>query len=316
LMINPSKNFGRVFYYENINCFVFKEYFLKTIFVQNPLISLLFMKLVLLALFSFLLFISCNNQFSKVLKSSDAEYKLKKADEYYAKKKYNNAGQLYLELFSVFKGTDKFEDLYYKYAYCSFYQKNYADAENLFKGFLEVFPNSSKAEEIAYVHAYTYYLQSPKAELEQINTSKAIGMMQSFIITYPNSPRVKDATELIATGRVKLELKDYKTAQLYYNLQQYRAAGISFTNLLNIYPESDKGEEYMLMAIKSYYQFAKLSYADKQQERYEKVSTEYFDFADRYPESKLLKEAEYYRNLSQNNIKQIQNEQIKTSTER
>ena len=30
----------------------------------------------------------------------------------------------------------------------------------------------------------------------------------------------------------------------------------------------------------------------------------------------LLKEAEYYRNLSQNNIKQLKNEQIKTPTER
>ncbi len=274
------------------------------------------MKLALLFLLSLFLFTSCSNQFSKVLKSKDSEYKLKKADEYYAKKKYNNAGQLYLELFSVFKGTDKFEDLYYKYAYCSFYQKNYADAENLFKGFLEVFPNSTKAEEIAYMHAYTFYSQSPTVELEQINTAKSIGMMQTFITTYPNSPRVKDANEIIAKSRGKLELKDFKTAQLYYNLQQYRAAGISFANLLNTYPESSKGEEYMLMAIKSYYQFAKLSYADKQEERYEKVSAEYFDFADRYPESKYLKEAENYRNLSLNNIKHIQNEQIKTPAER
>ena len=181
---------------------------------------------------------ACSSQFSKVLKSKDYEYKLKKADEYFAKKKYKNAEELYIELFSVFKGTEKFEELYYKYAYCSFYQKNYADAENLFKGFLEVFPNSPKEEEIAYMHAYTFYLQSPTVELEQINTSKSIGMMQSFINTYPNSPRIKDANEIIAKSRGKLELKDYKTAQLYYNLQQYRAAGISFTNLLNSYPES------------------------------------------------------------------------------
>ncbi len=274
------------------------------------------MKLALVLLIPFFILAACNNQFNKVLKSTDSEYKLKKADEYYAKKKYKNAEQLYIELFPVFKGSDKFEDLYYKYAYCSFNQKNYLDAENLFKGFLGVFPNSPKAEEIAYMHALTFYKQSPIVELEQINTSKAIGMMQSFISTYPNSPRVAEATEIIAKCRGKLEEKDYKSAKLYYNISQYRAAGISFTNLLNSYPESDKGEEYMLMAVKSYYQFAKLSIADKQEERYEKVATEYFDFADRYPESKLLKEAEEYKNLSQNNIKQIQNEQIKTPSKR
>jgi outer membrane protein assembly factor BamD len=111
-------------------------------------------------------------------------------------------------------------------------------------------------------------------------------------------------------------LKDYKTAELYYDLQQYRAAGLSFTNLINSYPESPKGDEYMLMAVKSYYEFAKVSVEDKQEDRFEKVSAEYFDFADRFPESKLLKEAGNYKNLSLNNIKKIQNEQIKTPTER
>ena len=274
------------------------------------------MKLALFLLVPFFMLASCNNQFSKVLKSTDYEYKLKKADEYFANKKYKNAEQLYIELFPVFKGSDKFEELYYKYAYCSFYQKNYMDAENLFKGFLGVFPNSPKAEEIAYMHALTFYEQSPKVELEQINTSKAIGMMQSFISTYPNSTRIAEATDIISKCRGKLEEKEYKAARLYYNIQQYRAAGISFTNLLNSYPESTKGEDYMFMAIKSYYEFAKMSIIDKQEERYEKVNTEYFDFADRYPESKLLKEAENYKNLSQNYIKQIQNEQIKTPANR
>jgi outer membrane protein assembly factor BamD len=274
------------------------------------------MKLAVVVLLPLFILASCSTQFSKVLKSKDYEYKLKMADKYFENKKYKNAEELYVELFSVFKGTEKFEELYYKYAYCSFYQKNYLDAENLFKGFLEVFPNSAKAEEIAYMHSYTFFMQSPAVELEQINTSKAIGMMQSFISTYPNSSRVKDANEIIAKCRAKLELKDYKTAQLYYNLQQYHAAGISFTNLLNSYPESNKGEEYMLMAIKSYYEFAKLSVFEKQEERYQKVSAAYFDFADRYPESKLLKDAENYKNLSLNNIKQIQNEQIKTPAER
>ena len=274
------------------------------------------MKLALVLFLLLIVLAGCSTHFNKVLKSKDYDYKLKMADKYYENKKYKNAEELYVELFSIFKGTEKFEELYYKYAYCSFYGKNYPDAENLFKGFLEVFPNSDKAEEVAYMHAYTFYLQSPKVELDQINTNKAIGMMQSFISTHPSSVRIKDANEIIAKCRSKLESKEYKTAQLYYDLQQYHAAGISFTNLLNSYPESNKGEEYMLMAVKSYYQYAKLSVSDKQEERYQKVSAEYFDFADRYPESKLLKDAENYKNISLNNIKQIQNEQTKTPAER
>ena len=268
-----------------------------------------------LLLIPFLVLTGCSSEFTKVLKSTNYEYKLKKADEYYVHKKYRFAEQLYEELFPVFKGSDKFEDLYYKYAYCSYYQKNYTNAENLFKGFLGVFPNSSRAEEIAYMHALTYYKQSPNVQLDQTNTNKAIGMMQAFINTYPNSPRIADANKIIAQCRAKLEEKDYLAAKLYFNLQMYQAAGIGFTNLLNAYPESTKGDSYMLMAVKSFYEFAKLSVFDKQEERYSKVTAEYFDFADRYPDSKLLKEAEVYKNLSQTNIKQIQNEQTKTPTE-
>ena len=53
-------------------------------------------------------FVSCTSDFGKVLKSNDYDYKLKKADEYFAKKKYKNAEQLYIELFPIFKGTEKF----------------------------------------------------------------------------------------------------------------------------------------------------------------------------------------------------------------
>lgn len=263
---------------------------------------------------SFLLF-SCS-KFSKVEKSKDVEYKLKMADEYYARKKYRNAQALYESLFPVYKGTQKFEDLYYKYAYCFYYQRLYRDAENLFKGYLEVFPTSARAEEVDYMRAYCFYKQSPKIDLEQVNTIKAMNMMQTFINTHPGSARIKEATEIIDLSRAKLEGKEHRTAQLYYDLERYRAAGIAFTNLLNKYPESAKGDEYKLMVVKSYYRFAKMSYQDKQVERYEQVVREYEDFADRFPDSGLLKEAEDFANLSKTHIKEIQNEQDTSSVKR
>lgn len=255
---------------------------------------------------------SCN-KFSKIEKSEDSAYKLQKADEYYAKKSYRNAAVLYEQLFPSMKGSDKFEDLYYKYAYCYYYQKLYKDAENLFKGYLEVFPNSPRAEEVDYMRAFCFFKQSPKVDLEQVNTVRSMNMMQVFINQHPGSPRIKDANAIIDEGRAKLELKDARTAQLYYNLGQYRASGLAFNNLLNNYPETAKGEHYKLMAVKSYYRFAKMSIADKQPERFEKVTSEYLDFADRYPDSKWLKEAESYSNLSKNNLKALRNEQTSSA---
>ena len=78
----------------------------------------------------------------------------------------------------------------------------------------------------------------------------------------------------------------------------------------------DRVRNHMKLIIKSYYKFAKLSYIDKQIERFEKVITEYEDFADRYPESKFLKDVEEYNNLSKIQIKEIQNEQNSSSVKR
>lgn len=254
------------------------------------------------------------SKFSKVQKSKDYEYKLKMADQYYADKKYNFAQQLYEELFPIFKGTDRFETIYYNYAFATYNLKDYLSAENLFKSFVEVFPNSKHAEEMDYMRAYTYYRQSPKVELDQSNTTKTMGFMQTFINTHPGSARIKEATEIIDKCRLKLELKELKGAELYYNIGQFRASAIAYTNLMINFPDSDKGDQYKLQAIKAYYQYATMSIEEKKEERFEKVITEYHDFMDHYPESKLLKEAEKYSTLSQTNLKIIKNEPIKKTT--
>ena len=270
--------------------------------------------LLLLVCFSIL---SCS-KFAKVQKSRDYDYKLKMANEYYDKKKYNYAQQLFEELFPILKGTEKFENVYYKYAYCAFYMKDFMNAENLFKGFVEVFPTSAKAEEMSYMRAYSYYRQSPKAELDQTNTHKTIGFMQTFINTHQSSPRVKEATEIIDKCRVKLEVKEAKNAELYFNVGQFKAAAIAYTNLMNNYPDSDRGDEYKLQIIHSYYQYAGLSVEEKKPERYTQVITECNDFIDKFPGSKLMKEVERYLSTSQtaihNNNKDVKNEQTKKTT--
>jgi outer membrane protein assembly factor BamD len=232
------------------------------------------------------------------------------AEKYYVAKKYNYAQQLYEELFPLMKGQPQFEDLFYKYAYCSYYLHDYLQAENLFKQFVEVFPTSPKAEEMEFMRAYTYYKQSPKPQLDQTNTQKTIGLMQTFINTHPGSAKNKEATEIIDKCRGKLETKESESAELYYNMGHYRAAAIAFTSLMNDFPDSPKSEAYKLQIIKAYYLFASNSVEEKKTARFEQVINECNDFVDRFPESNLRKEVEQYQTLSKNNIKATTNEQI------
>ncbi len=254
---------------------------------------------------------SCGGGMTKLLKNPDPEYKLRMAEQFFAKEKYTKAQQVYEDVMPYYKTRKEFEDIYYKYAYCAYNQADYMNAENLFKSYLEIFPNSLKAEEVDYMRAYSFYKRSPKPALDQTNTIKAMGMMQTFINTHPGSVRNKEATEIIDTCRKKLEIKDYQSAQLYFDLGQFRAAAVSFTTLLESYPESLKADEYKLMIIKSYFRFAEMSVEEKKVERFEQVITECHEFSDRFPESKLKKEAESFLNLSQSNIKNLANEQVK-----
>src|SRR5665647_3562449 len=202
-----------------------------------------FLKLSLIAVTVFFALSSCN-KYSKIMKSKDVAYKLSMADKFYEEKKYRQAQVLYEELYPVFKGTDKFEELYYKDAWCFYYLKNYRDAENFFKGFLEVFPNSSKAEEVDFMHALCFYKQVPKVDLDQTNTTKSIGVMQSFINTHPGSSRIAEATAIIDKCRERLEVKELRAADLYFKVGQYRAAALAYGSLLNNYPESKFGDSY------------------------------------------------------------------------
>ena len=257
--------------------------------------------------------------FNKIQKSTDYTFKLKMAEKYYLNKDYNHAQILYDDLYRVMKGSEHFEDIWYKYAYCAYYLKDYINAENLYKGFVEAFPNSPKADEMDYMRAYCFWKQSPRFQLDQTNTTKAMGFMQAFIAQHPNSDKVKEANDIIDQCKTKLELKDYENAKLYYNLHEtnpayLKAAALVFNQLLNTYPDSQFSDEYKLYVIKSDYMYAIQSLEDKKRDRLQQVLTDVNEFNDRFPDSKLKDEVKQYFDLANNSIKQLDNEQTKKTS--
>src|SRR5450432_1159420 len=287
-----------------------------------------FMRSLFLAFTLLVAFSSCSmfkkssgppTSFNKIQKSTDYAFKLKMAEKYYLNKDYNHAQILYDDLYRVMKGSEHFEDIWYKYAYCAYYLKDYINAENLFKGFVEAFPNSQKSDEMDYMRAYCFYMQSPKFQLDQTNTTKAIGFMQAFITQHPASDKVKEANEIIDKCRAKLEEKDFEAAKLYFNLREtniayLKAASLTFNTLMNTYPDSQFSDEYKLYIIKSEYYYALGSLEEKKKARLEQVLTDINEFNDRFPESKLKKQVLDYQELTNNTIKKISNEQTKTSS--
>jgi len=250
---------------------------------------------------------SCNG-YEKVLKSDDISYKLKKANEYYDKRQYVKANAVYGSLYPVMKGTKDFEALYYRYAYTSFYMKDYLASSYHFKNFTEYFPSSKDADEAEYMHAYSLFLESPKPSLDQTNTIKAMEAMQNYINQHPESKRLTEANGLIVEMRKKLEEKDADAAKLYYNIGQYKAAGVAYQQMLIKFPESADADYYQYMTQRSYYNYAKLSVREKQEERYGNATSAFAELKSNYPQSKYLTEAEKLNIQVKNNINKLRNE--------
>lgn len=250
--------------------------------------------------------VSCKTSLEKIQKSKDFEYKLKMADAFYDKKQFTKANTLYEELLTVYKGTKNFESIYYKYAHTFYQDRNYLAASYHFKNFAELFPKSPKAEECEYLNALCLYYLSPDYTLDQSNTIKAIGEMQTFVNMHPDSKKIAEANKMIDASREKLEDKDVYGAQLYYKIGEYKAASVAFEQIIRKYPDSKHAEYYQYMIVKSSYKFAMNSVPEKQEVRFNQTIANFNDFNRMYPKSQYRSELEKIKSLSLQSLKKLQ----------
>jgi outer membrane protein assembly factor BamD len=240
------------------------------------------------------LLISACGEYNKILKSTDYEFKYKKAIEYYEDGEYVRAGTLFQELVNIYRGTSRADQIYYYYAKSMMGQKDYLMATHYFKSLLKEFPGSDYAEEAQFMVGYCNYLLSPKPRLDQTVTQEAIESLQLYINLYPYSDRVDEANRLIDELRSKLVYKSYLNARLYYDFGNYKAAVVALNNSLKEYPDSEYREELMYLLLKSKYLLAVNSVQDKKQERLSGTLDEYFTFVDEYPESQYRREVDRF----------------------
>ena len=253
------------------------------------------------------LFTSCGG-FEKIRKSSDVNYKLTKANEYYDKQDYQHANELYKELMPIMKSTRNYETLFYKYAYTFYYLKDYVEASYYFKNFTEYFPTSKDAEECEFMSAVSLFKYAPRYSLDQTNTVKSLEAMESYANKYPNSKRIAEANSYLDKSRKKLEMKMADAANLYFNIEKYKAATVAFKSVMRVYPESPNSDLYEFMIMKSFMKFARKSVYTKQEERYASAIGAYNELKDNYPQSKFIPEATELYAEADNSIKKIHNE--------
>ncbi|WP_430809810.1 MULTISPECIES: outer membrane protein assembly factor BamD [unclassified Carboxylicivirga] len=237
------------------------------------------------------------SKYQKLLKSQDYELWYEEAIKYYEKEDYTRAATLLGQLVTIYRGTDKAEEVNYVYASCLYGLNDYLTSGHYFRQYVKDFPAGDYAEECQYMSAYCYYMQSPKPRLDQTPTEDAIQEFQLFINMYPNSARVDEATRLMDELRDKLVFKSYLSAKLYYNLgdylgNNYQSAVIAAQNSLKDFPDTKYREELSFLILESKYIQAVNSVEEKKEERVRDTMDEYYSFVNEFPEGKYRKKAD------------------------
>ena len=242
-----------------------------------------------------LMFASCSaerKQMRKYTLKGTIAQKDSAAYYYYNRGEYEKANFLFEELMGPKRGTPEFEDILYRYAWGKFNQGYYVIAASFFEQYTKQFATNERAQECAYQHAYCFYMQSAPHYLDQGFTQKAIDQFQYFLVTYPESDKVKDANQIISDLRERLAKKAFENAALYYRVSKYKAGVTSFRVMIQEYPESRYQEEANVMLFKSMVGLADQSSLRRQENRYLDAIEAYERFVDRYPKSTFIKEAE------------------------
>ena len=147
---------------------------------------------------------------------------------------------------------------------------------------------------------------TPDPRLDQQSTYEAIKEFQEFLDFYPYTSIKAETQEMIYALQDKLVEKEYLSAKLYYDLgsytmncgiyggSNYEACVVTARNALNDFPYAspERREELSIMILRAKYFLAEESVDIKRVSRYRDCIDEYYAFANDYPESKYIKEAE------------------------
>ncbi len=267
------------------------------------------MKKILIVLVGLVLLSACS-EYQKVYNGKDPDAKYKMAWKYYEAGKYRKADQLFSQINGVYKRKPSYQRLLFAHAMSLYNMKYYVSAGEKFRKFTQLYPESSKAEEAAYYIVLAYDKLSPKYSVDQAYTLRAMEEIDAFLKKYPFSKYKDEVNKINDKLQFKLEKKYFDIAQLYYNLDRYKAAIRSFNNYLVDFPGSRLKEDALFYRYKSAADLALNSVRSKKEERLNTAIEYYKNFMQKAKKEDLKKDAEKLYQKLTTALQEMQTEQV------
>lgn len=260
----------------------------------------------IIALCMAFLMTGCTSEFSSVLKSSDKDFKYEYAKQCFAQGKFDNAITLLSEVVTAQKGRQNAQESLYMLAMAQYCNRDYEAASATFRKYFQSYPKGDFAEQASFYVGQSLFESMPDPRLDQSSTVGAINAYQNFMDYFPESSLREEAQKRLFILQDNLVMKEYLSAELYYNLggyfgninsnteSNYESCIITAQNALKTYPYTTMREKFSLLIMKSKFELAQNSSEEKRVERYRDAEDECYGFLNEFPESENCKTAEKF----------------------
>lgn len=248
----------------------------------------------------------CASEFSTVLKSTDRDFKYEYAKQCFAQGKFGNAITLLSEVVTAQKGRQNAQESLYMLAMAQYCNRDYEAASATFRKYFQSYPKGDFAEQASFYVGQSLFESMPDPRLDQSSTVGAINAYQNFMDYFPESPLREEAQKRLFILQDNLVMKEYLSAELYYNLggyfgninsnteSNYESCIITAENALKTYPYTSLREKFSVLIMKSKFELAQNSSEEKRLERYRDAEDECYGFLNEFPESENCKTAERF----------------------
>ncbi len=225
-----------------------------------------------------IIFSSCSSSGSKRILSDNPESAYMLAKSTYDKKEYLDAIDEFSLIKLKFSGSNIIDKAIFYLAMSYYKNDEYILAVYEFETILKSYPTSPLVEEATFYTAMCYYKLSPDFSLDQTYTKYALSSFQDYTEIYPKGKNRALADAKIKELKNKLAYKAYNSAEMYYDLGNYKSSIVYYDYVLNEFFESEYADDALYGKIQALIKKKQLTEAAKEIDRFEK----------RFPGSLLL----------------------------
>jgi outer membrane protein assembly factor BamD len=166
------------------------------------------------------------------------DQKLAIAAELFEAGKYSDAAVEYKDFLATFAGDERSDYAQFRLAECYRMDEEYAFAAVEYRILISDYGYSEYIDDAFFLEGLCAFEQAPRAERDQMKSYEALGRINRFLQLFSNSPRRKEAEEILSKIHHRLGEKDFLNAKLYFSDRHYRAASIYFDKVITNYPET------------------------------------------------------------------------------